>query len=68
MVTCYNIVRIQISCPGLDYQILEVVYVWDHNFVVSQPISVIFGALESTVSLLSKTLKTVEIASEMKKL
>ena len=45
-----------------------VAHVWYHNFVVSQRISLIFGALERTGSLLSKTSKIVEIGSEMKRL
>ena len=42
-------------------------YVPGQNFLVSQPILTILGALESTGSLLSKTLKIIEIGSEMTK-
>ena len=57
-----NLVRIEII------RFWTVAHVWDHNFVASQPISIIFGALESTGTLLSKTPKTIEICSEMKQL
>ena len=43
-------------------------YVPGQNFLDSQPIWTIFGALESTGSLLSKTPKIIEIGSEVVKL
>ena len=44
-----------------------VAHVWDHNFVISQPISTVLGVLESRGSVLSNAPKIVEIGWESRK-
>ena len=52
--------------PAVEIPVrLNTRYVPGQNFLDSQPIWTIFGALESTGSLLSKTPKIIEISSEM---
>ena len=54
--------------PGFEILVcFNTRYVPGQNFLVSQPILIIVGVLESIGSLLSKTLKIVEIGSEMTK-
>ena len=64
---CSKVGRMQ-PPPGIEILVcFNTRYVPGQNFLVSQPISTILGALESTGSPLSKTLKIVEIGSEMTK-
>ena len=63
-----NLAGLHPPLPGVEIPVRSNTrYVPGQNFLVSQPILIILGALESTGSLLSKTLKIIEIGSEMTK-